>query len=84
LVTVYAIVAIPATTPVTTPEVETLATEALADDHTPPVVALSSVVFAPTQTFVAPVSAAIVGKALTVTTVEAAVAEQPAAFVTAT
>ena len=54
------------------------------DDHTPPVVALSNVVAEPIQTFVAPVIAATVGKAFMVTAVAAEVAEQPAAFVTAT
>ena len=38
LVTAYEIVAAPAETPVTTPEVDTVATDVLLDDQVPPVV----------------------------------------------
>jgi hypothetical protein len=78
------IVACPDAIPVTTPEAETVAIAELEVDQTPPIVALSSVVLAPTQRFVAPVIAATTGKAFIVTTVAADVAEQPAAFVTVT
>jgi hypothetical protein len=74
-------VAVPAATPVTTPEVDTIATEVLLEDHVPPMVASPKVVVDPAQTEVVPVMAATVGSALTVT--EAVELEtQPEALVT--
>ncbi len=74
-------VAVPAATPVTTPEVDTVATAALLEDQVPPVVASPRVVVDPAQTEVVPVIAATTGRALTVT--EAVELEtQPEALVT--
>jgi len=61
------IVVVPAVTPDTTPEAETVAAEALLEDQVPPVVAEANCVVNPEQTFVAPVIAATVGNAFTVT-----------------
>jgi hypothetical protein len=80
-VTVYVMVARPADTPVTTPDADTVATAAFEVDHAPPIVALSSVVFAPTHNVVAPVKEATVGIALIVT-VAVWVLVQPFTFVT--
>jgi hypothetical protein len=52
---------------VTTPEVFTVATDVLEDDHVPPAVASARVVVNPTQTDVVPVIAATTGRAFTVT-----------------
>ena len=62
------IVVVPAVTPVTTPDVETDATAELLEDQVPPVVAEANCVVNPEHTFVAPVIAATVGNAFTVTT----------------
>ncbi len=62
---VYVIVALPAATPETLPDVPTEATEELLLLHVPPEVALVNAVAEPTQTEVAPLTAA--GFALTVT-----------------
>jgi len=83
-VTTYVIVAVPAVTPVTTPVDDTVATAVLDEVHVPPVVADANCVVEPEHTFVAPVIAATVGSALTVTAVAADVAEHPLAFVTVT
>jgi hypothetical protein len=74
-------VAVPAATPVTTPEALTVATAVLEEDHVPPAVASASVVVEATQTEVVPVMPATVGNALTVTAA-VALPEQPPAFVT--
>jgi hypothetical protein len=74
-------VAEPAATPVTTPEVETVATEVLLEDQAPPVVASLRETVDPAQTVVVPVMAATVGSELTVTVVLELEA-QPAPFVT--
>jgi hypothetical protein len=66
---------------VTSPEVETVATEVLLEDQVPPVVASLRAVVNPAQTEVVPVMPATVGSAFTVT--EAVELEiQPEAFVT--
>ena len=57
-VTVYVITAVPAETPVTTPEELTVATAELEVDQTPPLVASESVVVEPTQVEVKPVMGA--------------------------
>jgi hypothetical protein len=62
-------VALPALTPVTIPEVPTVATPAALLDHTPLAVALAKLVVAVSQTVAVPVIAATVGKGFTVTTV---------------
>ena len=62
-------VVVPAATPVTTPVELTVAVAVLADDHTPPVVVLESVVVAPSHTDVVPVIDATTGNALIVTVV---------------
>jgi hypothetical protein len=63
----YVIVAVPLTTPVTTPvEEATVATAGLPEDHTPPVVASARVVPTPAQALSVPVIAA--GSELTVIT----------------
>ena len=69
LVTVYVIVALPTATPVTTPDVGfTVATLVLALDHTPPELALVSVVVEPTCTDVAPfITDGCAGTSFTVT-----------------
>jgi hypothetical protein len=56
----------------------------LLEDQVPPVVAEANCVVKPEQTFVAPVIAATVGNAFTVTVVAVDVAEHPLAFVTVT
>jgi hypothetical protein len=48
-------VAVPAATPVTTPEALTVAIAVLLDDQVPPVVTSASVVVDPAQTVVVPV-----------------------------
>ena len=78
------IVVVPAVTPETTPEVDTVATAVLLEDQVPPVVAEANCVVNPEHTFVAPVIAATVGNAFTVTVVAVDVAEHPLAFVTVT
>jgi hypothetical protein len=60
-------VAEPAATPETTPEVDTVATAVLLEAHVPPVVASLRLVVDPAQTEVVPVMAATVGSALTET-----------------
>ena len=67
LVTAYEITDEPAETPVTTPVALTVATEVLEDVQVPPDVADANCVVKPEQTFVAPVMAATVGIAFTVT-----------------
>jgi hypothetical protein len=62
------IVVVPAVTPVTTPEADTVATAVLLDVQVPPVVADANCVVNPEQTIFAPVIAATVGNAFTVTT----------------
>jgi hypothetical protein len=64
-------VADPAATPVTTPEALTVATEVLLDDQVPPAVASFSEDVDPVQILFVPVMAATVGRALTVTLVDA-------------
>jgi hypothetical protein len=56
----------------------------LLEDQVPVVVADANCVVNPEQTFVAPVIAATVGNAFTVTVVAVDVAEHPLAFVTVT
>jgi hypothetical protein len=65
---------VPALTPVTTPELFTVATDVVALDQTPPVVASDNVVVEPIQTLVVPVIAATVGNGFIVTDI---VSEQP-------
>jgi hypothetical protein len=74
-------VAVPAATPVTTPEALTVATEVLEEDQVPPAVTSARVVVDPAQTVVVPVIAATTGRALTVT-VAVEVEVQPEPFVT--
>jgi hypothetical protein len=74
-------VAVPAATPVTTPEAFTVATAVLLEAQVPPAVTSASVVVDPAQTVVVPVIAATTGKALTVTVVEE-LAVQPEPLVT--
>ena len=64
--------AVPAATPVTSPEASTVAIEALPVNQAPPVVASDKVVMLPVHTVVAPVMAA--GAAGTVVTVMPVVA----------
>jgi hypothetical protein len=58
-------ITVPAVTPVTTPPVETVADELLAD-HVPPPVVLVSVIVEPTLTAFAPVIVPALGNELTV------------------
>jgi hypothetical protein len=74
-------VAVPAATPVTTPEAFTVATAVLEEDQVPPVVTSARVVVDPAQTVVVPVIAAKTGSALTVT-VAVELEVQPDPFVT--
>ena len=74
-------IAVPAETPVTTPEALTVATEVFEEDHTPDAVASERVVVSATHTDVVPVIAATTGTALTVIEV-VTVVTQPAALVT--
>jgi hypothetical protein len=67
LVTAYDIVTVPAATPVTTPEADTVAREVLLEDHVPPEVASERAVVDPTHTVLVPVMPATVGRAFTVT-----------------
>ena len=62
------IVVDPAVIPETTPVDETVPTAVLLDDQVPPTLADANCVVNPEQTFVAPVIAATVGNAFTVTT----------------
>jgi hypothetical protein len=74
-------VAVPAATPVTTPEALTVATAVLLEDQVPPTVTSVKVVVDPAQTVVVPAIAATTGLAFTV--IEAVALEvQPEAFVT--
>src|ERR1035437_9147041 len=75
--TVYAIVDVPAATPVTTPVPETVAFAVLLLLHTPPAVASLKVVVEPLQTLVAPAIAA--GEGVIVTTTLPSVPQQPLA-----
>jgi hypothetical protein len=67
LVTVYDMVAFPADTPDTIPDVPTVATPTALLDHTPLDVALARLVVPFTQTVAVPVMAATTGSAFTVT-----------------
>lgn len=67
-VTVYEIVVVPVATPLTTPELLTVATDGVTLVHAPPDVLLARVTVAPWQTVVLPVIALTVGKSETVTT----------------
>ncbi len=70
-------IADPAATPVTTPEVDTVATDVLDDVHVPPVVADANCVVKPEHTFVAPVMAATTCNAFTVTLLTADPEHEP-------
>ena len=70
----------PAATPLTTPDVLTVAVPVLLLAHTPPVVASLSVVVALTHTVAVPVMVPADGAALTVTT--CVVVAEPQLFVT--
>src|ERR1035437_9723023 len=72
---VYAIVDVPADTPVTTPAPETGAFVVLLLLHTPPAVASLKVIVEPLQTLVAPAIAA--GKGFMVTTTLPSIPQQP-------
>ena len=74
-------VVVPAVSAVTSPFAPIVATAALLEDHTPPAVALASVVVPATQTSVVPVMVPAVGSAFTVTVV-VVVATHPDALVT--
>jgi hypothetical protein len=80
-VTAYDIVALPATTPVTTPEADTEAMLVLELLHTPPVVAFERDVAAPAHTEAVPVIVPADGRALTAT--DCVVVAVPQPFVTA-
>ena len=71
------IVEVPAATPVTTPELLTVATAVLALVHAPPAVVLVRVVVLPTQTAAVPVMAATEGSGLTVRVTAAALIGHP-------
>ena len=58
-------IAVPSAKPLTTPDVPTVATDGVEDDHVPPVAEVDSVEVAPTQTVPAPIIAG--GVVLTVT-----------------
>lgn len=62
-------VAVPAATPVTRPEAETVATLVLEEVQVPPVVALFKVVVPPAHTVAVPVIGGTTGAAVTVTVV---------------
>jgi hypothetical protein len=66
-VTEYVIVTVPEATPVTTPELLTVAFVLSLDDQVPPGVVLLKVVVLPAQTFVVPEIEATVGVGFTVT-----------------
>jgi hypothetical protein len=72
-VDVYVIIAVPAVTPVTTPDAETVAVAVLPLAHVPPAGELANVMLAPSHTFEGPIMSA--GAAFTVTTL---VRKQPA------
>ena len=76
LLTVYEIVAVPAVTPVTTPEVPIVATPVGILLHAPPPAASVSAVVAVAHTIGVPVMIPAEGMAITVTTVVAAVVPQ--------
>jgi hypothetical protein len=79
-VSVYDIVEVPATVPLTTPILFMVATLVVAELHTPPIVELLKAVVPPTKVIVDPLMAAIVGKEYAVNTNVAALS-QPAALV---
>jgi hypothetical protein len=58
-------IAVPAETPDTTPDVFTVATDVAPLDHTPPAVRFDNVIVDPTHTLDAPVMAPATGKGFT-------------------
>ena len=74
LLTVYEMTALPASTPLTTPVLLTVATELAEDDHTPPLILSAKLMVPPTATDEGPVMIPADGVEFTVI---AAIREQP-------